>query len=413
MKGIIGLPVLICLAALAQDKQPAAVGGGHLPARGPAPGEAAAPARASTAAPGEPNSARAANFIPVDEKGHPNVPHVDARDDRWIGHDTGAGDSHYRLDRPWAHGRFTGGFGPQHEFVLALDKVDPGLAEWLAGGLERVTFGGFYWNVAPYDYNIPRGWKWNGDRVAIYQDPVHAGWYLAYSPRLGTYAHVEYLGKVVKGVQGPETARNSLPEVQPDFENDQVVINAPHPKMHDHKLNRVMIYAFRGGELLHYVDGHTVDLHWQAGEVTWSPASGLHYSETPPSHVFNDPPPPNGVLGMDIGIKKAGDPGKVVGTALDPLRVDPKGHKLEFENNQVRVIRVRIGPRESVPMHEYVLNRVVFYLTDLNVRETSPEGTARVAQHKAGDFSWDGPARHAVENLNDKPLEALVVEVKN
>ena len=413
MKSIVLLSVLVCLAAFAQDQEPAAVGGGHIPARGPASVKAAEPAQASTLAHGQQNTARAENFIAVDEKGHPNVPHVDAKNDRWVGHDTGANDPHYQCDRPWAHGRFTGGFGPQHVFVLALDKVDRELAEWLAGGLEHLTFGNFYWNIAPYDYNIPRGWKWNGDQVAIYEDPVHVGWYLAYSPRLGTYAHVEYLGKVVKGVPGPETARGSLPEMQPDFENDQVIINAPHPKMHDHKLNRVMIYAFRGGELLHYMDGHTVDLHWQAGEVKWSPASGLHYSETPPKYVFDDPPPPNGVLGMDIGIKKAGDPGKVVSTALDPLRIDPKSHKLEFENSQVRVVRVSMGPRQSVPMHEYVLNRVVFYLTDQNVRETSPEGKAEIKQHKAGDFTWDGPSKHKVENLNDKPFEALVVELKN
>jgi len=112
-----------------------------------------------------------------------------------VGHDAGPNDPHYHLDRPWAHGRFTGGFGPQRVFTLALDKVDGRLAEWLAGGLDRVTFGGFYWNVASYDINVSRSWKWNGDQVAIYEDPVHAGWYLAYSPRLGTYAHVEYLGK--------------------------------------------------------------------------------------------------------------------------------------------------------------------------------------------------------------------------
>jgi len=411
-KGILGLPVLICLAAFAQDREPAAVGGGHIPARGPAAQGAAGSAQASQPSQHQPGDARAGNFIPVDEKGHPNVPHVDVRSDRWVGHDTAAGDPHYHLDRPWAHGRFTGGFGPEHAFALELDKAGPGLAEWLAGGLERATFGGFYWNFAAYDYNIPRSWKWNGDRVVVYQDPVHDGWYLAYSPRLGTYAHVEYLGKVVGGVPGPETARSSLPGTQPEFENDQIVVNAPHPKMHDHKLNRVMIYAFRGGELLHYVDGHTLELHWRAGEVAWSPASGLHYSETPPGYVFNDPPPPNGVLGLDIGIKQEGDPATVATGVLDPLRVDPQHCKLEFENSQVRVIRVRIGPRESVPMHEYVLNRLVFYLTDLNVRETSPEGKLRVNEHKAGDFSWDGPTRHSVENLSDKPAEALVVEVK-
>ena len=413
MKRTIGLSVLLCLAAFAQDKGPAAVGGGHIPARGPAPAKAAGPARAATPAQDRQPAIRAGNFIAVDQKGHPNVPHVDAANDRWVGHDAGPNDPRYHLDRPWAHGRFTGGFGPQHVFTLALNKVDGRLAEWLAGGLDRVTFGGFYWNVASYDINVSRSWKWNGDQVAIYEDPVHAGWYLAYSPRLGTYAHIEYLGKVVKGVPGPQTARTSLPGTQPDFENDQVVIDAPHPKMHDHKVNRVMIYAFRGGELLHYVDGHTVDLRWRAGEVTWSPASGLHYSEVPPGYVSGEAPPANRSMGIDIGIKKPGDPRKAATTALDPLRVDPTGHKLEFENSQVRVIRVRIGPRQSVPMHEYLLNHVVFYLTDQNVRSTSPDGKSEVTRHKAGDFSWDGPTKHKVENLSDAPFEALVVEVRN
>jgi hypothetical protein len=29
------------------------------------------------------------------------------------------------------------------------------------------------------------------------------------------------------------------------------------------------------------------------------------------------------------------------------------------------------------------------------------------------DYSWDGPAEYWIENLDDKPFEALVVEVKN
>jgi hypothetical protein len=116
---------------------------------------------------------------------------------------------------------------------------------------------------------------------------------------------------------------------------------------------------------------------------------------------------------IDIGIKKPGNPAKVVSAALDPLRVDPNHYKLEFENSQVRVLRVGIGPRQSVPMHEYVLNHVVVYFTEQNFRETSPEGKSEMKQHRAGDFTWNGPSKHKIENLNDKPLEAAVVELKN
>ncbi len=118
----------------------------------------------------------------VDRQGHPDVPHVDAKNDKWVGHDSGGADAHYHLAQPWAHGQFSGGFGPQHVFNLA------------GGNRERFWFNNFYWDVAAFDYNIVAGWNWMGDQIVIYEDPDHVGWYLAYNPRLGTYAHVEYLG---------------------------------------------------------------------------------------------------------------------------------------------------------------------------------------------------------------------------
>jgi hypothetical protein len=192
VKEIIGLSVLICVAAFAQDKgrggeprgggRPAAVGGGHVPARGPAPAPASRPARDSTPARGQQPNAAAGNRIAVDQRGHPEFPHVHASNDQWVGHNSGANDRNFRLDQPWAHGRFTGGFGPQHVFVMA------------GGNRERFWFGNYYWDIAPYDYAIVEGWNWGGDQIVIYEDPDHPGWYLAYNPRLGTYAHVEYLG---------------------------------------------------------------------------------------------------------------------------------------------------------------------------------------------------------------------------
>jgi len=226
-------------------------------------------------------------------------------------------------------------------------------------------------------------------------------------------------------------AQNSPPAAGPNsldshFENDQVILNAPHPGItipgaatgknwHNHPLNRVMVYIHTGGEKLTYLDGSVEDLKWQAGTVRWSPAVGYHYSELPPEldpRVWKTPAFTTPMI-VDIGIKKPGYPGKVVGTALDPLRVDPQAFTLVFENSQVRVLRLKMGPRQSVPMHEYTLNRLAVYITAQKVRETSAEGKVEVAEHTDGSVSWSGPSKQKLDNLTDKPLETVIVELKS
>lgn len=117
-----------------------------------------------------------------DGAGHPSAPHVHARNDQWVGHDTGRNDAHYHLDHPFEHGRFPGTIGRNRIYRIE------------GGGPNRFWFGGFYFTVAPYDFDLCGDWLWDSDDIVIYDDPDHPGWYLAYNTRLGTYCHVEYLG---------------------------------------------------------------------------------------------------------------------------------------------------------------------------------------------------------------------------
>ena len=138
-------------------------GGGFIPERGPAP------ARIPQGTRQKPQAE------------HREVPRV-MPDGRWMGHDSGRNDPHLHLNRPFEQGRFTGGFGREHVFRLG------------GGHRDRFNLGGFFFSIAPYDYEFVSDWLWDSDEIVLYEDPDHEGWYLAYNPRLGTYAHVLCMG---------------------------------------------------------------------------------------------------------------------------------------------------------------------------------------------------------------------------
>jgi hypothetical protein len=148
------------------------VGGGHIPSHGPP----RTPARPATHKPAAPvNYAHAT--------GHPNAPHVDVKTNAWVGHDTRRNEAGLRLEHPWAHGRFRGDLGPNRIYRLG------------GGNARRFGFGGFFFDVAPVDFDYCNDWLWDSDDIVLYDDPDHPGFYLAYNVRLGTYVHVEYLGE--------------------------------------------------------------------------------------------------------------------------------------------------------------------------------------------------------------------------
>jgi quercetin dioxygenase-like cupin family protein len=101
----------------------------------------------------------------------------------------------------------------------------------------------------------------------------------------------------------------------------------------------------------------------------------------------------------------------VPATAQDPSKVDAKHYKVEFENDQVRVLRIKYGPKEKSVMHEHP-GAVAVFLTDGNVKFTLADGKTRDSAVKAGTSQWTPAGKHLPENMGDKPFELVLVEVK-
>ncbi len=181
------------------------------------------------------------------------------------------------------------------------------------------------------------------------------------------------------------------------------VVTSPGQRsaLHEHKTNRVLIYLDDGHQTLTDAAGHVEDVRWKAGTVSWGAAGAQHISENV-----------GGTTYRIIEVELKSGPGMLPANDLDPVRVAPDHYKVEFENPQVRVLRAHYGPREAGPEHEHILNRVMVYLTDANVKVTTPDGNVQVAQAAAGDVRMGGTAKHREENLSLLPFEVLVVELK-
>ena len=111
-----------------------------------------------------------------------NTQHVN--NDHWYGHDA-PNDARYKLAKPFEHGHFDHVGASYRYSIIKIDRDH-----------HRFWFpGGFYFEVAAWDWPICVGWCWDcADDFVIYEDPDHPGWYLLYNVQTGVYVHVQYMG---------------------------------------------------------------------------------------------------------------------------------------------------------------------------------------------------------------------------
>ena len=109
----------------------------------------------------------------------------------------------------------------------------------------------------------------------------------------------------------------------------------------------------------------------------------------------------------NTGAKKAPQKGAI----QDPVKVDSKHYQVELDNDRVRVLRVRYGPNEKSVMHGHP-SGVLICLTDFKAKFTLPAGKPVERQGKAGEIAWFAAEEHLPENIGDKAIELILVELK-
>lgn len=97
--------------------------------------------------------------------------------------------------------------------------------------------------------------------------------------------------------------------------------------------------------------------------------------------------------------------------AQDATKVEPTHYKLAFENENVQVVDVHYGPHEKSGIHSHP-GGVVVYITEAHLKFIDQDGKTREVNAKAGESRYFPPFKHRVENLGDKPFDAVYVGLK-
>jgi len=89
----------------------------------------------------------------------------------------------------------------------------------------------------------------------------------------------------------------------------------------------------------------------------------------------------------------------------------------QFENSDVKVWKTVVMPNAPLTMHTHDHARVIVALTGGTMKIVNEDGTSETQQWDTGKAYWlsasEGKKRHADANQGDKPIEVMVIELKN
>ncbi len=108
----------------------------------------------------------------------------------------------------------------------------------------------------------------------------------------------------------------------------------------------------------------------------------------------------------------AGPPVTGYSDVPDAVTADPEHYTVEFENDLVRLVRIRYGVGEASVMHAHPAGCAVF-LTEQSAQFTMADGAVSEASDQPGDVTCGAAEVHLPENTGTEPFELILVELKN
>jgi quercetin dioxygenase-like cupin family protein len=97
--------------------------------------------------------------------------------------------------------------------------------------------------------------------------------------------------------------------------------------------------------------------------------------------------------------------------AQDPAVVNSKTIRVRFENDRVRVLEAILPPGVKEQVHSHPAY-VIYVLEGGRYRNYAADGRITEGELKTGDVIYRDPLTHAAENIGDKPLHMILVELK-
>jgi hypothetical protein len=89
----------------------------------------------------------------------------------------------------------------------------------------------------------------------------------------------------------------------------------------------------------------------------------------------------------------------------------------QFENDDVKVWKTVVMPNAPLTMHTHDHPRVIVALSGGTMKVVNQDGTSETHRWDTGKAYWlsleEGKKRHADANQGDKPIEVMVIELKN